>query len=98
MEKTERIIPAKEFVYLDGPKPRINELTFAWDIFTQFIKGFRTLHFLDPCITVFGSARYQPDHPYYTAAAEFGKRISQAPPEHPLLIDADFSNWRPVFI
>ena len=76
MENTERIIPAKEFVYLDGPKPRINELSFAWDIFTQFIKGFRTLHFVDPCITVFGSARYQPDHPYYKAATEFGKRIA----------------------
>ena len=76
MENTERIIPAKEFVYLDGPKPRINELVFAWDILTQFIKGFRALHFLDPCITVFGSARYQPDHPYYKAANEFGKRIA----------------------
>ena len=76
MENTERIIPAKEFVYLDGPKPRINELWFAWDILTQFIKGFRALHFLDPCITVFGSARYQPDHPYYKAATEFGKRIA----------------------
>jgi len=47
MENTERIIPAKEFVYLDGPKPRINELWFAWDILTQFIKGFRALHSME---------------------------------------------------
>ncbi|SJZ32338.1 TIGR00730 family Rossman fold protein [Sediminibacterium ginsengisoli] len=77
MEKTdERIIPAKQSVYLDGPKPRIYELGFAWQILLQFIKGFRTLHFLDPCITVFGSARFKEDHRYYKAAQEFGKRIA----------------------
>ena len=77
MEKTERIIPAKESVYLDGPRPRINEFLFAWSVFRQFIKGFRTLHFLGPCITVFGSARFTEGHQYYEAAREFGKRIAQ---------------------
>lgn len=77
MAKTERIIPAKESVYLDGPKPRMYEFLFAWNVFRQFIKGFRTLHFLGPCITVFGSARFKEDHFYYAAAREFGKRIAQ---------------------
>jgi len=58
MENNKRIIPEKASVYLDGPKPRMNEFLFAWDVFTQFIKGFRTLHFMGPCITVFGSARF----------------------------------------
>lgn len=74
--KTERLIPAKETVYLDGPKPRINELKFAWSIFTEFIKAFRTLHFVGPCITVFGSARFTEENKYYIAAREFGKRIA----------------------
>jgi uncharacterized protein (TIGR00730 family) len=76
MKKSERIIPAKESIYLDGPKPRVNEFLFACDLFFQFIKGFRTLHFVDPCITVFGSARFKEDHPYYIQAREFGKRIA----------------------
>lgn len=76
MEKTERIIPARESVYLDGPKPRINEFVFAWNVFRQFIRGFRTLHFVGPCITVFGSARFKEGDKYYEAAREFGKRIS----------------------
>ena len=76
MEKTQRIIPAQESVYLDGPRPRINEFLFALSIFWQFIKGFRTLHFLGPCITVFGSARFTEGHIYYEAAREFGKRIA----------------------
>jgi hypothetical protein len=60
-----RVIPPKESVYLDGPRTRTYELSFAWEVFTRFIKSFRTLHFVGPCITVFGSARYKEDHPYY---------------------------------
>lgn len=76
MDKTERIIPARESVYLDGPKPRINEFLFAWNVFRQFIRGFRTLHFVGPCITVFGSARFKEGDKYYEAARAFGKRIA----------------------
>jgi uncharacterized protein (TIGR00730 family) len=73
-----RIIPASNINYnLEGPKPRINELKFAFQIFIQFIKGFRTLHFIGPCITVFGSARFKEDHPYYIKSREIGKRIAQ---------------------
>lgn len=73
----QRIIPAKSPVYLEGPKPRISELFFAFEIFVQFIKGFRTMHFSAPCITVFGSARFDETHRYYQAAREFGKRIAE---------------------
>ncbi|MCX6208519.1 MAG: TIGR00730 family Rossman fold protein [Bacteroidetes bacterium] len=75
--KLQRLIPAKEHIYLDGPKPRVNEFLFAWNVFRQFIKGFRALHFVGPCITVFGSARFKPNQSYYKMAEEFGKRIAQ---------------------
>jgi uncharacterized protein (TIGR00730 family) len=70
------IIPSKEHVYLEGPKSRGYELAFAWKVFTQFIMGFRNLHFIGPCITVFGSARFKEDNIYYVKAREFGKRIA----------------------
>lgn len=76
-ENRERFIPAKEQVYLDGPKTRTYEFSFAWKVFKQFIKGFRELHFVGPCITVFGSARFGEDHSYYQAARSFGKRIAE---------------------
>ena len=76
MAGIQRIIPAKEQVYLEGPKSRTYELKFAVIVFREFIKGFRALHFVGPCITVFGSARFKEDHPYYKAAREFGKRIA----------------------
>lgn len=77
MAKNKRIIPAKEHVYLDGPKPRVNELVFVWQVVKEFIGAFRKLHFEKPCITVFGSARFDEEHAYYKAARQFGKRIAE---------------------
>src|SRR6266481_4311254 len=76
LEKDARIIPPKEHVYLDGPKNRSYELGFAWKVFKEFMKGFRTLHFVGPCITVFGSARFKETDFFYEKAKEFGKRIA----------------------
>jgi len=76
MKPPDRIIPAKSHVYLEGPKSRGFELFFAFRVFRQFMRGFRTLHFAPPCITVFGSSRFKEDNDYYIAAREFGRRIS----------------------
>jgi uncharacterized protein (TIGR00730 family) len=76
-EKNTRIIPSKVHVYLEGPKSRSYELEFAWKVFRQFIRGFRTLHFVGPCITVFGSARFKENDFFYEKAREFGKRIAE---------------------
>ena len=75
--ETTAIIPPKQPVYLEGPKSRSYELGFAFRVFWQFLKGFRTLHFAGPCITVFGSARFKEDNEYYIKAREFGKRIAE---------------------
>jgi len=76
IEKDMRIIPPKEHVYLEGPKSRTYELGFAWKVFRELIKGFRTLHFVGPCITVFGSARFKENNFYYDKAREFGRKIA----------------------
>jgi len=73
--KKDTIIPSKEQVYLEGPKSRGYELLFAWRVFKQFIKGFRTLHFIGPCITVFGSARFKEDHIYYQKRGNLVNRL-----------------------
>src|SRR3954462_8982937 len=77
MPSREPIIPSAKQVYLEGPKSRGYELLFAYKVFAELIKGFRTLHFVGPCITVFGSARFKEDHRYYAVAREFGKQIAQ---------------------
>lgn len=71
------IIPSKKPVYLQGPKSRGYELAFAFRVFRQFLKGFRTLHFAGPCVTVFGSARFKEDNIYYGKARNIGKKIAE---------------------
>jgi uncharacterized protein (TIGR00730 family) len=66
-----------EIHFLDGPKSRHLELWFAIKVLFQFIKGFRTLHFVGPCITVFGSARFKEGHRYYEKAREMGRAIAE---------------------
>ncbi len=51
-------------------------LLYALDIFLEFIKGFRELHFNGPCITIFGSARFQPDSSHYQNTVELAKLLS----------------------
>lgn len=65
------------FNYLEGPKSRRSEFFFSLNVFRQFIKAFRKLHFVGPCVTVFGSARFKPDHQYYKLAEEMGRAIVQ---------------------
>src|SRR4051812_30482575 len=62
--------------FLEGPRKRIDELARSTRIFLEFIKGFRALHFVGPCVTVFGSARFKDDHPYYAIARDMGARIA----------------------
>lgn len=71
--------PKKEIVrFLRGPQSRSRELWQAVEIFWELIKGFRTLHFVGPCVTVFGSARFTEDQPYYAMAREVGSCIANA--------------------
>lgn len=67
-----------EIRFLTGPQRRTFELRLAIDIFVEFIRGFRGLHFVGPCVTVFGSARFKEDHPYYKLARDIGARLASA--------------------
>lgn len=67
----------EERSFLRGPRARWKELKYAFSVVAQFIKGFRALHFIGPSITVFGSARFTEDHPYYAQAREVSYRISK---------------------
>ena len=63
---------------MQGPQPRGRELVRALRIMLEFIRGFRTLHFVDPCVTVLGSARFKEDHPYYALGREVGRQLARA--------------------
>ena len=66
-----------EIKFLEGPQSRWYDFKYAISVFIEFIKGFRALHFVGPCVTVFGSARFKEDHEYYKQARELSARIAQ---------------------
>lgn len=68
----------EEQLFLEGPRSRGFEFRRACRIFRELIHGFRALHFVGPCITVFGSARFPPGHPYYVLTRELDARIARA--------------------
>ena len=52
----------------------------VWSVFkiiADFVHGFDELGNLGPAVTVFGSARTGPDHPYYTQAVELGDMLGR---------------------
>lgn len=53
---------------LQGPKNYAADLWRSIRIWQEFRKGFKTLRNVNHCVTVFGSARFAPDHPYYKLA------------------------------
>jgi uncharacterized protein (TIGR00730 family) len=63
---------------LKGPRLRRQELFTAINIFREFIRGFRRLHFIGPCVTVFGSARFEEDNEYYQLARGMGRKLADA--------------------
>jgi uncharacterized protein (TIGR00730 family) len=66
-----------EIKFLEGPQSRWKEFLFAVKVFFQFIKAYRTLHFVGPCVAVFGSARFKEDHLYYKQARDMGREIAK---------------------
>jgi uncharacterized protein (TIGR00730 family) len=64
--------------FLAGPEKRASELRRLLRIGLEFVRGFRALHFVGPCVTVFGSARFAPGHRYYELARDMGQRLAAA--------------------
>jgi uncharacterized protein (TIGR00730 family) len=69
--------PQAERRFLEGPKGRFFELRRALRILGELIRGFRTLHFVGPCVTFFGSARFDEQHPYYRMARATAASVSR---------------------
>jgi uncharacterized protein (TIGR00730 family) len=67
-----------EVRFLRGPQSRGFEFGKALAILYEMLRGFRTFHFLGPCVTVFGSARLGEGDPHYSVAREIGSRLAQA--------------------
>ena len=63
--------------FLDGPRSRWEELKYTISMFIDLISGLRKLHFIGPCVTIFGSARFKEDHHYYKLSREVSQEIAK---------------------
>jgi uncharacterized protein (TIGR00730 family) len=61
--------------FLEGPQPRRYEIFHAFQVFSEMLKGLRRLSSVGPCVTVFGSARFAEDHPFYQLAREVAQEL-----------------------
>ena len=76
-QQTDRAAP-ETTRFLEGPQPRGFELLRAARVFYELMRGFRTLHFVGPCVTVFGSAQFKEGHPLYEMARVVGRNLAKA--------------------
>ncbi|HEX5624737.1 MAG TPA: TIGR00730 family Rossman fold protein [Saprospiraceae bacterium] len=67
----------KSIQYLNGPMDRLAELGFVFDVFWDLFTGIRKLYFTGPCVTIFGSARFTQEHPYYQTAEILGAEVAK---------------------
>jgi uncharacterized protein (TIGR00730 family) len=63
-------------IFLEGPRSRFDETITLIRVLADFLRGFRVLHFVGPCVTVFGSARILADSPFYDLARRMGSAIA----------------------
>ena len=64
-------------IFLEGPRSRFDEFVTLLRVIRDFLRGFRVLHFVGPCVTVFGSARVKTDSPNYELARQMGAALAR---------------------
>ena len=66
-----------EYQMLAGRDSRSQELLRVLRISREFVRGFRALHHIGPCITFFGASRFGEDHSYYEPSRHLSQRVAE---------------------
>ena len=70
-------VEGAEKLFLAGRRSREADLESAVTFFLEFLRGFESFDFDQPCVTLFGSARFREDHDYYTLARDMGAALAK---------------------
>lgn len=73
--KEEKIRKALE--QKDWQSIKVNDSWQIFKIMSEFVEGFEKMARIGPCVSIFGSARTQPEHPYYEMATEIADRLTE---------------------
>lgn len=61
---------------LTGRDSRSQEFLRVLRITREFVRGFRALHFVGPCVTFFGSSRFGEGHEYYEPSRQLAAAVA----------------------
>ena len=70
-------VEGAEKLFLKGRRSREQDLESAVKIFLEILRGFESFDFDRPCVTIFGSARFDEDHEYYSLARDMGRALAE---------------------
>ena len=65
----------KAFVDKDWNEIKIADSWQIFKVMAEFVDGFEKMSKIGPCVSIFGSARTQPDNPYYQLAEEIASKL-----------------------
>jgi uncharacterized protein (TIGR00730 family) len=75
LEEEHRI--RKAFKDKDWAEIKSSDSWVIFKVMSEFVEGFEKLAKIGPCVTIFGSARTKPNHPYYKTADELAFQLVQ---------------------
>ncbi|MFZ6750781.1 TIGR00730 family Rossman fold protein [Undibacterium sp. Ren11W] len=78
-ENRKRILKLRQIA--EGERATALKARESWHMFTimaEFIESTERLSGVHPAVTIFGSARLAPDHPYYLQCVDVARRLSDA--------------------
>ena len=78
-ENRKRILKLRQIA--DGERATALKARESWHMFTimaEFIESTERLSGVHPAVTIFGSARIAPEHPYYQQCVDVSRRLSDA--------------------
>ncbi|MFK7852448.1 MAG: TIGR00730 family Rossman fold protein [Akkermansiaceae bacterium] len=63
--------------WLAGPESRFHDFVSLFRVGLDLIRAYRVMHFVGPCVTIFGSARTKPGTRWYELAREMGEACAE---------------------
>ena len=70
-------VEGAEKLFLAGKRSHEADLESAVTFFLEFLRGFESFDFDQPCVTVFGSARFPESNEYYRLARDMGAALAR---------------------
>lgn len=67
----------QEAHFLEGPKAIFHDILRANHVYLEIVNGFFKFRSVGPCVTVFGSARFEESHRYYQLSRKVGEAIAR---------------------